>query len=184
MTQLYIVEIKGVTPYIMHAFAPDVNESTRGTVRPSVQKQCENALYKNSEGKIYVPAYQLEGSMKSESSDHKFKGRKTFKNIVSASVSVEPFELLIKPQSWEPFVIGVRIPPRTGGRVPSGRPIFKDWSLKFSIACDDSQITSEALEEILRDAGKYKGIGAWRPQLAGKYGKFEVVKFQSDGTRK
>jgi hypothetical protein len=58
------------------------------------------------------------------------------------------------------------------------RPQFAaGWQLKGSLVVWDKQITAEALADILKYAGQYKGIGDWRPgapKKPGPYGTFEV----------
>lgn len=57
------------------------------------------------------------------------------------------------------------------------RPYFDNWSAEGSIIVTDEQITSDALSQILSYAGRYKGIGDWRPsskQSPGPYGQFKA----------
>ena len=67
--------------------------------------------------------------------------------------------------------------PSTKGRVMRYRPIFKKWKLEFNIDIED-EIDPNAVKEALEIAGKYVGIGDWRPEKKGKYGKFQVTSFQ------
>lgn len=53
------------------------------------------------------------------------------------------------------------------------RPIFTEWSSKFEILLDTDKMNIADLKNILQNAGKYAGLGDYRP----KYGRFEVVKF-------
>jgi len=55
------------------------------------------------------------------------------------------------------------------------RPMFKDWKLSFeAVVLDD--IPEEVFRNILDEAGRYVGIGDWRPAKKGMYGKFIVTK--------
>jgi hypothetical protein len=56
------------------------------------------------------------------------------------------------------------------------RPRFDNWSVEFSINVWDEQITIEALRDIMRFAGNYKGIGDWRPssRTPGPFGRFDA----------
>ena len=53
----------------------------------------------------------------------------------------------------------------------------KKWKLEFNIDIED-EIDPNAVKEALEIAGKYVGIGDWRPEKKGKYGKFQVTSFQ------
>jgi hypothetical protein len=56
--------------------------------------------------------------------------------------------------------------------IPVTRPIFPEWSAEFQI--DFTEIAKERVIEYIKIAGRFIGLGAWRPQ----HGTFtvEVVK--------
>lgn len=56
------------------------------------------------------------------------------------------------------------------------RPKFDQWSVHGSLTVTDDQITTEVLRSILDYAGRYKGIGDWRPggKTPGSFGMFEA----------
>ena len=77
---------------------------------------------------------------------------------------------------WEIFKTLVVIP-STKGRVMRYRPMLKNWLLSFNIEIEE-EIDPHAVKEALDIAGRYVGIGDWRPQKKGKFGKFHVTSFQ------
>lgn len=54
------------------------------------------------------------------------------------------------------------------------RPIFDTWSATGELVVSDDQITTGVLEDLLESAGKYKGLGDWRPgsKTPGTFGMF------------
>jgi hypothetical protein len=57
------------------------------------------------------------------------------------------------------------------------RPRFNEWSCAGTITVFDEMITREILTTILTFAGRYSGLGDWRPsspKSPGPYGKFTV----------
>ena len=56
------------------------------------------------------------------------------------------------------------------------RPIFKEWSCTFVFEIIDENLNYLVLKEILEAAGKYKGVGDFRPE----FGRFEVVEFKKE----
>lgn len=54
------------------------------------------------------------------------------------------------------------------------RPRFDQWAASGEVAVLDEQITHGVLSDILSYAGKYKGLGDWRPggRTPGSYGMF------------
>ncbi len=58
-----------------------------------------------------------------------------------------------------------------GSRVVRTRPRFPQWKLTFQLKYDPSIANPKDLDEILHSAGKYVGLGTYRP----RFGRFEVV---------
>jgi len=55
------------------------------------------------------------------------------------------------------------------------RPAFKKgWEAELTLVVMDDQMQKEILKEIIVYAGKFVGIGDWRPH----FGRFEVTKFK------
>jgi hypothetical protein len=56
------------------------------------------------------------------------------------------------------------------------RPRFDKWSASGDLIVTDDQITGDVLTDIFERAGKYKGLGDWRPggKTPGTYGMFEA----------
>jgi hypothetical protein len=54
------------------------------------------------------------------------------------------------------------------------RPRFENWAASGELIVIDEQITTEVLSDILEYAGKYKGLGDWRPssKTPGTFGTF------------
>ena len=57
------------------------------------------------------------------------------------------------------------------------RPRFDQWTVTGHILVTDPQITKDILAGILSYAGRYKGLGDWRPggRTPGSFGMFEAV---------
>jgi hypothetical protein len=54
------------------------------------------------------------------------------------------------------------------------RPRFDEWAATGELAVHDDQITTDVLQDILESAGRYKGLGDWRPgsKTPGTFGMF------------
>jgi len=62
-------------------------------------------------------------------------------------------------------------------KVVRTRPIFHDWKVTFTAYLDTDKLNPEELIEILENAGKYAGLGDYRP----RYGRFTVVTSKING---
>lgn len=63
-----------------------------------------------------------------------------------------------------------------GKRVWKYHPLIRNWEATFQITVLDDTITERVLREHLEEFGKFVGIGRFRPEKNGHYGRFEVVK--------
>lgn len=57
------------------------------------------------------------------------------------------------------------------------RPIIDRWSIQVPVHVWDEQITTEVLQQVATYAGRYKGIGDWRPgsPSPGSFGMFNAT---------
>lgn len=60
---------------------------------------------------------------------------------------------------------------RGGGRVMRTRPVFTEWSVTASIILDTAQLGYDQLIKLTEEAGRYHGVGDWRPE----HGRFTVT---------
>ncbi len=69
------------------------------------------------------------------------------------------------------FTVGVVV---QRNRVLRTRAKFDDWSCAFTLDCDDELVDKDQLEAWLDIAGRRIGLGDWRPEKSGTYGRFEA----------
>ena len=175
----YEVEITGVTPLLMnkpeeYGFDEQWVEKKAST---DWEKEALKKIYMDSEGRIYQPSNHLEQTLIESGKKIRVKGagKATYSKLFGSMVTVEPFELLHKNQEFE-ILKQLVVIPSTKGRVMRYRPMFKNWVLSFEIHAED-EIPQDVLKEALEIAGRYSGIGDWRPSKKGKFGKFQVTSF-------
>ena len=54
------------------------------------------------------------------------------------------------------------------------------WSCSFTLDCDDDLVDRDRLVAWLDIAGRRIGLGDWRPEKSGDYGRFETVRITED----
>ncbi|MCK5176114.1 MAG: hypothetical protein KAQ92_00170 [Candidatus Aenigmarchaeota archaeon] len=176
----YKVRIKGVTPLLMNkpeAYGFD-EQWVEKKATTDYEKDALKKLYMNSKQEIYQPSNHIEMCLIEAGKKVKVKGqgKATYSKLFGSMVSIEEFELIHLNPKYEIHKMLVVIP-STKGRIMRYRPCFKEWALEFHINFED-EIPAEVIKECLEIAGRYVGIGDWRPQKKGKFGKFQVVKFE------
>jgi len=176
----YKVKIKGISPLLMNK--PEEYGFDEQWVQKKASTDWEadalKKLYVDSEGRIYQPSTHIERALIEAGKKLKVKGqgKATYSKLFGSMVSVEEFELIHLNTDYEINKCLVVIP-STKGRIMRYRPMFKKWELEFHIESDD-EIPADAIKEALDIAGKYVGIGDWRPEKKGKFGKFQVIEFK------
>jgi hypothetical protein len=64
----------------------------------------------------------------------------------------------------------------TGKRLMRYRPMFRDWSVTVEVTYDPAQIEEAQLMRVTSDAGMLIGLGDFRPNKGGSFGRFSVEK--------
>ena len=60
-------------------------------------------------------------------------------------------------------------------RIPRTRAKFDEWAVTFTVEADEELVDQHQLEEWFTLAGRRIGLGDWRPEKSGDYGRFTVT---------
>lgn len=182
------VTIEGVTPLLCNRFtdaaAAKASGGTSGAVvgdKGSPLEQAEPRLYTDDDGMAGIPQPNLfrcilDAGKFFKAGKSKVTTQKT--SLIPACLAIE--EMFIPVRHKEPWTVDtrpVRIP-STGGRILCHRPCFNDWSLSFTAELDTEILSPKLLREIVDAAGKRIGLGDFRPDCKGPFGKFVVTKWE------
>lgn len=189
---MYTVEttIEGVSPLLQHRYPlPDLatvgKAGKKSTGEKDYSQEWREYLYVTSAGEIYQPSSHIEGAMVKAAVSFKVKGKrgKSYKDLFSANVFVDPTEILhgikepkeLDGDADKSLYLDLRPVVISRQRVPRIRPAFKPgWKLSFTINVIDDEVSSEIVNDVLILAGKTVGIGDYRP----KFGRFMVTRFE------
>lgn len=173
------VTIEGMKPLLQHStFAMTLPKSKK--VKSSEHDTIEEAaqcLYLNEEKKACVPFMHILSAMRKAATNLKKggSGKKTLKDFVYSGLQISPDLMVITPQD---YVVDVQIVRVGTARVPRARPLFKTWKIDFKITVVDEQTwDAGTVRQVLEEAGKYQGVGDFRPL----YGTFKVVSMTCKG---
>lgn len=180
------VEIKGTSPLLINRFKENdehveaVKKSTKkdyGTPR----QQAEATAYRDGEdGKIWIPTNWITGAIRTVASDYKLPGtRKSVKSISGGAV-VPCEEKAYFTQGYELKHIEIDSRPVViqRARIMRHRSRLENWSVKLTMQIDDEILPIEHVHSILSDAGRRAGLGDFRPQRGGPFGRFMITSWQ------
>jgi hypothetical protein len=174
--------IRGTSPLIMHAWSEKGLAMMRMTAaerkkQPKVGRDPEteatNCLYKTDGGEIGIPLTAFKASLIGAA--HKDFGlektllRKSFFIPSTDSKMIVPITYVVDYVIREDIVrIGAN---QTDLRY---RPEFKQWRAKITAQIDPELLKVEDIVNLINRAGFSVGIGEWRPEKGGEYGRFEL----------
>ena len=174
------VEITGTTPLLQNK--PEEYGFDQQWVEKQASEDWEQEalkkIYRDAEGTIYQPGDHLWRNLIEAGKKIKMKGagKATYSKIFGSMASIEPDAIPHQHPEFEIFKKLVVIP-STKGRIMRYRPMFKKWKLTFNVLFED-EIPQAVVKEAFEIGGKYSGIGDWRPEKKGVFGKFQVTSFK------
>lgn len=184
------VEIKGIYAMLIHRFTDqaeaDLGTATRTVVRKNEppRDQAERGVYRDKAGNCTFPGAAISRALKDAGAAHKVKGsRKSVRFLVPAAVLVPEEHInLLHPASFKPldnFEVDSRsvVIPATKGRVMRHRARFDEWCARFTLEIDTEVLPADLIHQLLQEAGKRQGIGDFRPEKGGPFGRFMVTKW-------
>jgi len=175
----YIVRILSVTPLLMNRFGEDaryrVEKGTSNVARPKGdrEKDAEERAYRMESGELYTPSTHIMGAIIA-AAGHKKIGRRSAATFAAGGMYVQPDFI---GHGTDEYVIDSRPVRIQKARIMRHRPKLESWKLEFTLDFDDDVFHPDLVKEILEIAGRRIGIGDFRPQRKGPFGRFMVTHF-------
>lgn len=180
MTNKISVTIEGTTPILFNRFRDVAIEGkSKKRTGAMAEAEIEDKLYLDEKGKPQLPSVYIKNCIVEAAKQFKIvgKGKSTYSKLVASTIDIEPFYIELNSGKYEVFRISA-VNPMTKGRMITERPRFAKWSASFEIILNDDAVPISVINEILEHAGKYVGVGDWRPEKKGMHGKFLISKFK------
>lgn len=185
--QRIVGTIEGTTPLLCNRFHEEAQlqlaAGTRSAFRGdqgTPREQAEPRIYLGQDGKPMIPGPNLFRSFIDAGKFHKVGKRNVTtrdSSLIPGCLSIDEIELpLTYREPWEVDTRSVRNG-NTGQRTLCSRPRFDRWRLSFSLTVDETIMTPEFIREIVETAGKRIGLGDFRPDRKGPFGKFVIAKW-------
>lgn len=176
--------LKSVSPYSQSkGFSPDMPKPERGKADEYDNKHWREKCHTDNNGVAFIPQMSfkmaLDSAAKLMGERIPGKGQSTYtKRFMGGVLVLEPLSLGVKKADLQSDLLyvnsdGVR---GSGKRVWKRFPRFDDWSGEVNFHVLSDEITKDVFERTLEKAGMFVGIGRFRPENGGYYGRFEVEK--------
>lgn len=166
------VSVKGTAPLLLHKYVEaDATTSKKKKKIYIPAEEAEKVCYRTEDGQIYIPSTHFKGCMIKSGVDFIYSGRKTYKEYIKSGVFFKEKEIILTPQEYTISSMPVVI---SRSRIMRSRPEFKKWECTFTIEIFNEDLDKAILKEILESAGKFQGVGDFRPE----YGRFKIISFE------
>ena len=195
----YEVKIRGIKPIIQHNGAAGLDTRSpaniekaeiarkRGSNRTITdderlrELECQVSLYLDTSGAPTIPEAAIRACI--ETAARKMKqGPQVREGLIVTEVvsfdydreryGVTADELGKTAQFTVPVKVGQ-------ARIERTRAKFDEWELTFRLDTDEELVDQSQLASWLDIAGRRIGLGDWRPEKSGTYGRFETVSIKS-----
>lgn len=173
--------IQGITPFTASRMHDTPKLEKERPDDYEIRTWREKAHY-DSDGIAYIPGIAfkqaLDSAAKFLSIQVPGKGKATFtKHFVSGVICADNLSLGRSRDKMEMVTInansdGVR---GSGKRVKRSFPLIPAWGGKVTFYVLDDAITKEVFETVLRESGKFIGVGQYRPQNGGTNGRYDIT---------
>lgn len=151
--------------------------------RPEVSKadsaRAEYHCYRIPDGMCYIPADHIRGALIDAGGFLKSKvgiKTKSMKSIVAAMFTVLPEKIIIP--DYDEIDKRSAVNRNIKARVITIRPKWTKWEVEFTIQVDEDTISIDQVRQIVEYAGKYVGIGSFRPMHNGRFGRFRLTSIE------
>ena len=176
-----VVKLKSVSPYNQSRQHFTDKESKENPDAYEKRTWREKGHY-DPEGQAYIPPMAFKGCLSNAAKLLSIpipnKGKSLYtKHFVSGVLVTEGLPLGVKKDEVKPQWVSCDPRGQKGGMgVLRAFPHFDSWEGDVTFHVLDDTITKEVFETVVREAGNFVGIGQFRPQNGGYFGRFEVKK--------
>lgn len=172
--------LTGTTPLLMNnpaGMRMKVDELTRGKNIPTAEDAAANSAYRDEEGNLVGQILAVHSAILRASLGLKL-GKVSAKRALQAALSYSydrRYMPLVDPDTDEPLrdytVHTVRAVVVNAGILRS-RAMVERWAMVATFELDEAHATAEQVLSVLNIAGRAVGVGDWRPDKGGIYGRF------------
>ena len=189
----YRIRVRGVSPIITHNGAAGLDTRSaanvekaqiakkRGSNRTEADEvrlrelECLTSLYLDESGAPTLPEAAFRSNIEAAARTLR-QGPQVREGLVVEAVEVFDYDRSLGTTAEElarnvQFTVGVRV---GQSRLLRTRARFDEWAATIRVDVDPELVDREQLLVWLDIGGRRLGLGDWRPQKSGQYGRFEV----------
>jgi hypothetical protein len=182
--ELVTFKIEGISPLIQHnpaGMAPAQAEQKVGRkVIPTPEVEALGSLYRISTGELGHPAMAFRAAVLGGAKGRRI-GKTAATTVVKGAVfAADEWATLCDPATGDPLREGehqvdARRVVVQGNGIVRGRARWEKWAATVRFEIDPDFLAVSQVGELLAIGGRIIGVGDFRPEKNGPYGRFKVV---------
>jgi hypothetical protein len=176
-----VFKITGLTPLLQNnPKSMGGNGGIKTKKHPAPEEDAENKVYRMDDGQIYIPSISFRSSVIAPRGGATAQriGKSAAGTIFSAGVmNADEFCRLYHPETSKPihdYEIDIRRVVVQKNGILRARPKIPEWGCDLPLEIDDNFLSIDDVLELLNRAGKIAGVGDYRPQSKGIFGRFKA----------
>ena len=172
------VRIVGLTSLIVHAWSQKALKEMRDCQQGKAKEkkapknptqEFQDAKYLDDKGRDCVPSTAIKSAIIDAASFIDGVTKVVIRGAIFVLGELIPVEYDSCSMREDPVRVGM------GKADLRYRPEYKGWRATFPIEYNPAVISPDQIRNLVNHAGFAIGIGEWRPQKDGQFGRFEVV---------
>lgn len=179
----YQMTVVGLSPLLTHnpaSMGAPKAAGTKGSNIPSPEDEAELGAYRLPSGQCAIPSIAFRNAIIEAGGAWKAAGRRSsMKTILSHIEMQEELLPLHHPDDGSPltsYTIDRRRVRIQKAGILRSRPRFEAWAVSFVLVYDELLLPQPGIiQQISDDGGRRFGVGDYRPQTRGWFGRFRVV---------
>lgn len=172
------IEVEGVTALLMHnpsGMRPVEKAIGRKTI-PTPEDEAEAGCYRLPSGQFYLPTFAFRACLVSGA-----KNMRLGKTAATAVIKGSVFPATETTALWSPtgdplekFEIDMRRAMVQRQGIVRCRPKLAEWAASVEFEYDDDFVAEDHIREFLSIGGRVCGVGDYRPEKSGPFGRFKL----------
>lgn len=179
--KIAVAHLKSVSPYSQSRFH-DTPKLDKERPDDYEMRTWSERLSVTDDGRVFIPPMAFKKSLETAARflgmQIKGRGKSTYTKHFKAGVLVtDALVLPLRKQDVPGEVFFVPSDGKAGGgsRVKRKFPVIREWEGDVTFYILDETITEDVFVAHLREAGNFIGIGRFRPENGGFYGRYSVT---------
>lgn len=180
--EVRVFKIKGISPLLQNNPTEFIGKEGEeglqiGKKKYNDEDEARLRIYKDADGNYCHPCESFTKALVKAARGKKF-GKNSAPNLIMAGVfPAEPSCKILdaKGKPMKKYSIDRRGVVIGKSRVLRCRPCWSGWTMQVPLEIDMNILNEKSVKEVLRLAGRFPGIGDYRPEKGGAFGRFEVV---------